>query len=66
MKEIKTFNYQIEQSLKDSIECSFSWKEIAGLRDKISYDYRLVFSTRSFIKLFILLLLFLGNNTIIL
>jgi uncharacterized protein with HEPN domain len=31
---------KIEQSLKDSVTGSFSWKEIAGLRDKISHDYR--------------------------
>jgi len=31
---------KIEQSLKDSIQCDFSWKNIAGLRDKISHDYR--------------------------
>lgn len=31
---------KIEHSLKDSIQCSFSWREIAGLRDKISHDYR--------------------------
>ena len=31
---------KIQQSLKDSVECDFSWKDIAGLRDKISHDYR--------------------------
>ena len=31
---------KIEQSLKDSIECDFSWNNIAGIRDKISHDYR--------------------------
>jgi len=31
---------KIEQILKDSVECNFSWKDIAGLRDKISHDYR--------------------------
>jgi len=31
---------KIEQSLKESVNCDFSWKDIAGLRDKISHDYR--------------------------
>ncbi len=31
---------KIEQALKDSVKCDFSWKDIAGLRDKISHDYR--------------------------
>ncbi|MBU0632579.1 DUF86 domain-containing protein [bacterium] len=31
---------KIEQSLKDALICDFSWKDIAGLRDKISHDYR--------------------------
>ena len=31
---------KIDKNLKDSIDCNFSWKDIAGLRDKISHDYR--------------------------
>jgi uncharacterized protein with HEPN domain len=31
---------KIEQVLKDAIQSNFSWKDIAGLRDKISHDYR--------------------------
>ncbi|MFT5660651.1 MAG: hypothetical protein ACI9TV_001293 [Sulfurimonas sp.] len=31
---------KIEQLLKDSIVCDFSWNDIAGIRDKISHDYR--------------------------
>lgn len=31
---------KIEQKLKDSVKCDFLWKDIAGLRDKISHDYR--------------------------
>jgi len=31
---------KIEQSLKESVECDFSWNDIAGIRDKISHDYR--------------------------
>lgn len=31
---------KIEQALKDSVKSDFLWKDIAGLRDKISHDYR--------------------------
>ena len=31
---------KIEQSLKESVECDFAWNDIAGIRDKISHDYR--------------------------
>lgn len=31
---------KIEHLLKESVSCDFSWKDIAGLRDKISHDYR--------------------------
>lgn len=31
---------KIEYLLKESVSCDFSWKDIAGLRDKISHDYR--------------------------
>lgn len=31
---------KIEQSLKESVKCDFSWNDIAGIRDKISHDYR--------------------------
>lgn len=31
---------KIDQTLKDNIPCELSWKDIAGLRDKISHDYR--------------------------
>ena len=31
---------KIEQSLKESVNCEFSWTDIAGIRDKISHDYR--------------------------
>lgn len=31
---------KIDQKLKDAVETDFSWKDIAGLRDKISHDYR--------------------------
>ena len=31
---------KIEQSLKESVDCDFSWSDIAGIRDKISHDYR--------------------------
>jgi len=31
---------KIEKSLKEKVPCSLSWKNIAGLRDKISHDYR--------------------------
>lgn len=30
----------IEKALKDSVECDFSWSDIAGIRDKISHNYR--------------------------
>jgi uncharacterized protein with HEPN domain len=31
---------KIEQPLKKSVQCDFSWNDIAGIRDKISHDYR--------------------------
>ena len=31
---------KIDISLKETIPCELSWKDIAGLRDKISHDYR--------------------------
>lgn len=31
---------KIEKGLKEKVSCSLSWKNIAGLRDKISHDYR--------------------------
>ena len=31
---------KISQYLKTSVACELSWKDIAGLRDKISHDYR--------------------------
>jgi uncharacterized protein with HEPN domain len=31
---------KIEQSLKESVQCDFSWNDIAGIRDKISHNYR--------------------------
>ena len=31
---------KIDKSLKDSITFELSWSDIAGLRDKISHDYR--------------------------
>lgn len=31
---------KIDQLLKDAIVCDFSWNDIAGIRDKISHDYR--------------------------
>lgn len=31
---------KIEKALKDSVECDFSWSDIAGIRDKISHNYR--------------------------
>ena len=31
---------KIDQDLKDNIKSEFSWKDVAGLRDKISHDYR--------------------------
>ena len=31
---------KIDISLKNAVSCDLSWKEIAGLRDKISHDYR--------------------------
>lgn len=31
---------KIEHLLKESVSCDFTWKDIAGLRDKISHDYR--------------------------
>jgi uncharacterized protein with HEPN domain len=31
---------KIEQVLKDAIQSNFLWKDVAGLRDKISHDYR--------------------------
>ncbi|MCX6052045.1 MAG: DUF86 domain-containing protein [Campylobacterales bacterium] len=31
---------KIDASLKEAVTCDLSWKDIAGLRDKISHDYR--------------------------
>jgi len=31
---------KIDSSLKNIVKCDLSWKDIAGLRDKISHDYR--------------------------
>ena len=31
---------KIDQNLKDAVKTDLSWKDIAGLRDKISHDYR--------------------------
>lgn len=31
---------KIDQNLKDAVATDLSWKDIAGLRDKISHDYR--------------------------
>jgi uncharacterized protein with HEPN domain len=31
---------KIDSSLKEIVYCDLSWKDIAGLRDKISHDYR--------------------------
>ncbi len=31
---------KIDVSLKEKVPCDLSWKDIAGLRDKISHDYR--------------------------
>ncbi len=31
---------KIDKNLKDKVECELSWSDIAGLRDKISHDYR--------------------------
>lgn len=31
---------KIDDSLKEHVACDLSWKDIAGLRDKISHDYR--------------------------
>ncbi len=31
---------KIEQQLKDSVTFELSWSDIAGIRDKISHDYR--------------------------
>ena len=31
---------KIEQKLKDNIETKIIWKDVAGIRDKISHDYR--------------------------
>jgi len=31
---------KIDQKLKDAVSCELAWSDIAGLRDKISHDYR--------------------------
>jgi len=31
---------KIDKNLKDAVKCELSWSDIAGLRDKISHDYR--------------------------
>ncbi len=31
---------KVDKNLKDAVKCEFSWSDIAGLRDKISHDYR--------------------------
>jgi len=31
---------KIDKNLKDSVPCELLWSDIAGLRDKISHDYR--------------------------
>ena len=31
---------KIDNNLKNSVNCKLSWSDIAGLRDKISHDYR--------------------------